>query len=85
MLFQVVFQVYFSLKFFEKELHHNCFPCILLTAFFITYINGCFCYSVNKILEDEISNNTSFQFRNYFSKWNKILVKQKVIGVFKKM
>ena len=32
--------------------------------------------SVNETQEDEIGNNTNFQ-------WNKMLVKQKVIGIFK--
>ena len=41
--------------------------------------------SVSKTLEDEINNDTSFHFCNKFSKWSKMLVKQKVIGVFKKM
>ena len=34
--------------------------------------------SVNKTPEDEIDNDTSFHFCNYFSKWNRMLVKQKL-------
>ena len=41
--------------------------------------------SVNKSPEDEIDNDTNFNFCNSFSKWNKMLVKQKVIGAFEKM
>ena len=41
--------------------------------------------SVNEIREDEIDNDTSFHFYNWFSKWHRMLVKQKVIGDFEKM
>ena len=40
--------------------------------------------SVNEILEDEINHDTSFHFCNWFLKWNKMLVKQKIICVFEK-
>ena len=40
--------------------------------------------SVNETLDDEIDYHTSFYFCNQFLKWNRMLVKQKVIGVFKK-
>ena len=35
--------------------------------------------SVNKTQEDEIDNDTSFNVCNWFSKWNRMLVKQQVI------
>ena len=38
--------------------------------------------SVNRTLKDEIDNDTSFHFCNQFLKLNRMLVKQKVIGVF---
>ena len=45
-------------NFFKKELLHNCFSirnCILLTTLFLL---------VERTPEDEIDNNTSFQFCN---------------------
>ena len=56
--------------------------------FFLHFINNIFQtyvhVSVTETPKDKINNDTSFCFCNQFLKWNKMLVKQKVIGIFKK-